>query len=229
MRRSASALTVVSILIVLGLFVASWGVSSGAPASRLPSIGTPIPHEEFDGVLVTNLGEVCIPGGTCPDEEPSAGGTPVAGPHATILRLKRVELLPGHERPEQSHNHPGAFTLSVSEGAICYTMLGVEEGEESVATARVAESVTPPTDCPAPDLPCGPNVCAPALRTDCADADGCVLDPGDTVYLPAASTITQTDDALHWYVNVDPNEPAVVYLAEQQDFVSAAPCGGSCH
>jgi hypothetical protein len=218
MRRPLALVSFGSLVIVIAVFIATWGASNGAPSSYVlaeasPS-ASPMAVEEPPGVAVTDLGTLPVTASL--DEE-------------YTLRLKRVDLWLG-SGPIEGHTHPGAFVLAVDSGAICYTLLAPEV-TGTVVTAIVSDNVELPTGggCPVPDIGCpsDPSLCA-LPRTDCADGDGCVLAPGDTVYMPAGSTLTQTGDADHWYGNVDPDHPAVVYMAEYQEEEDGAGCGSSC-
>jgi hypothetical protein len=221
MRRSISAVSVGSFVIVIAVFIAIWNASSGTALSNLfQDAPPPVTTHDIPGIAVTDTGTLPL------TPAPTVGpGTPE--PEYT-LRLKRVDLWLGAVTSE-GHAHDGSFVLFVDTGAVCYTLLDpVESG--TVVKATVPEHVEPPVPCPAPELSCGPEACAPP-RTDCDGGAGCTLEPGDTVYLPTGSTITQVGDgAWHWYGNVDPDHPAVVYLAEYQLEVDGAPgCSGGCH
>jgi hypothetical protein len=231
MRRSASLLSLGSLVVVLAIFVASWGASTSAPARNLPAAGTPIPFQAHEGILVTNLGEVVFPAETDPDagtpaaqippppdeETAVAGASPPASPAPgsfdIILRLKRVDMDPGAIPPLGGHVHEDSFVLTVAEGSICYTH------KPSVHDSRV--TVTMATDALAPEG------CA-TTKTYAECQAGCTLEEGETVYLTAGSTVIQAGTARHWYGNVDPDNPAVVYLAEQQEDDPGAPCAGRC-
>lgn len=153
------------------------------------------------GVVAMGLAQVDLP-----PPPVVAEGTPAP---TYLLRLKRVEVAPD-TMPSQ-HHHNGAFALSVEEGAICYTLVTNDHG---TVTAALSQDVAPPPGCES--------------SIDCVDFV-CTLDAGDTIYLPTGSTLTQTHGETHFYGNVDPAIPAVVYLAEYQSHQDAAPCSGGCH
>ncbi len=220
MRRSFSAVSFGSLAIVIVIFIVTWGASSGASLNNLLPGAGPVTSEDLPGIAVTDVGTIPLP------TVPAVGqGTPE--PEYT-LRLKRVDLWLGAVTTE-GHPHDGSFVLTVDSGAVCYTLLEPAVNG-TVVTATVPEHVEPASACPAPDVICGPDVACTPAQTDCDGGTGCILEPGETVYLPAGSTVTQMGDgAQHWYGNVDPYHPAVVYLAEYQLEGDDAGCGGSCH
>jgi len=205
MRRFVPLRSFHTCLIVFAVLVATQGAFSAAPAA-VSQTATPSSSvheiEEFTGVFVADLGTVLFDDTT-------------EHPNGRTLRLKRVRLEPGATPPEEGHSHDGSFVLSVEEGAICYELLS-SPPILGTLTARTPQNTSAPAGCA-------------ATATDCDDEDGCTLQPGGTVYLPTGSTITQTDTAGHWYRNVDTTNRAVVYLAEDQEGMNAAPCGGGCH
>jgi hypothetical protein len=111
------------------------------------------------------------------------------------------------------HTHYGSFVLSVTSGAICYGTHG-DPGANNVV-AHASQTVADTDDC------------APT-RTDCDDADGCVLGSGEIVYLPTGSWVTQETTAGHRFGNPDPVNSAIVYISGIEPFISGAPCIGGC-
>jgi hypothetical protein len=173
------------------------------PANNLAQEATPGATPEPPTYTVTVLGSVIpVPGAV--DEE-------------TIVGLKRVDFEAGATIGEEGHPHDGSFVLSVATGAVCYTYINIDVDPN----VDVEVKATVASDGP---LPAG----CESAQTDCAAPDGCVLLPGETVYLTTGSALTQSDTAWHTYGNVDPNNTAVVYLAEFQPPVDAAPCRGGC-
>jgi len=207
MRRSVFAYSFGSLVVVIAVFIATWGTSSGSPVNYLPQASTPVTVQEPTGVAVTDLGTLPIPTPTpaTPGAEPSSD--------EYVLRLKRVDLWL-EASPVDEDTHTGLFVLTVDTGAICYTLVS-KNSADTVVTAWASQDVVAPNECQTADL-------------DCTVEGGCELAVNDTVYLPAGSTVTQTGTTEHLYRNVDPDMPAVVYLAEYQEEGDDAGCGGGC-
>lgn len=206
MRRLVYLSWFASIVTAFILFVTLLQPISSAREATPDDEATPTGEEIADGVYLDQLwtGEVW--------EAPGAGTPPPTDPEYAYAT--KVTLLAGAEAMAQpGHAHGGAFVLTVAKGAICYTSTSASP-TTTVVTARVAGDGTVPTDC-------AQNV------TDCFDQDGCTLDPGDTVYLPAGSWISQSDTASHWYKNVG-DTWAVLYLTGYGPDSGNAGCMRSC-
>ena len=118
----------------------------------------------------------------------------------------------------------GNFLLTVESGAICYRQgeLGIDASGESnpapIAKAVNEEGNPAPTTC----TPSGTDA------TDCED--GCALDPGDVVYLPVGSTVTQSASSDHAYGTPGSTKSAIVVLIQFGEYPrDQGPCGGTCH
>jgi hypothetical protein len=161
---------------------------------------------------VEDLGSVFLPGTPAASTPPAPTPTPVDH----TLRLKKVTL-PEGVTTTGNHGHDGVFVLSVQAGAICYRYLSpVETDADVTVTARMSSDVAVPEACQ-----------IDKTWSECGGPDGCVLEPGDAVYLPTGSSIEQEGDTTHRYGNVD-TEEAIVYFAEYQKKDDDAGCAGSC-
>jgi hypothetical protein len=148
-----------------------------------------------------------------PDQQNAAG---------IELYVTKVTLPPGvpFDHPAE---HRGSFVLTVTEGAICYHHTGLSDSSESTVIANVSTNESAPAGCD-------------GARTDCEAKADCVLAPGEVVYLPAGSWVTQSDTASHQYGNVG-DVTAVVYISGHWDdsdsqstpgVVALRGCGGGC-
>lgn len=131
---------------------------------------------------------------------------------APVVYVTKVTLPPHAQIDPDSHL--GSFILSVAEGAICYTYVGAPDPTETSVIASIAAADPIPTGCVGAETTC-------ELNADC------ILKPGDVVYLPTGSWITQSNTAMHTYGNVGDMQ-AVVYLSGYEPDVGGAPCFGGC-
>jgi hypothetical protein len=129
------------------------------------------------------------------------------------LYVTKVTLPPGAQ-VDHPYPHHGTFVLTVSEGAICYSHIGAPDQSQTTVVANVSNDDSAPAECG-------------GARTDCEVGTDCVLAPGEVVYLPTGSWITQSDTSNHLYGNVG-DEQAVVYVSGWGLPDKSTSCGGSC-
>ncbi len=210
MRRSFSILTGLLLIIAATAFAIPATTSQDAvPAVNLvPDSATYAP---IDGLTIEGFTIVSQPVDPA-TENPAAEATPGTRSSASMV-LQHITIDPHTMYPNSEHPHGGGYLLTVVSGAICFTQGMYLQPASMVAVHAVATS-TIPTDCA-------------ATAQDCDSDEGCVLQDDDVVYLPAGSTVAQSDSTWHWYGNVD-DVPAVVVLSGYAYDPPALPCGGSC-
>jgi hypothetical protein len=214
MRRSFSILTAI-VLIVAAIAFAIPGTTSQDAAPSISLVPDTATYAAIPGTTVEGFTIVSQPVEPAA-ETPAAGGGAEATPssvNSAPMVLQHVTIDPHTMDPNTEHPHGGGFLLTVVSGAICYTQ-GLYLEATSMVSVHAAAANEVPADCAAP---------AP----ECESPSGCQLMEGETVYLPAGSTVVQSNSAWHVYGNVD-DVPAVIVLSGYAIELPALPCGGSC-